>query len=152
MTTKSHNRSKFMRIVTLPIRALGKAKDFYVKSIMDCAPKVSYGYPAGQLPILPKSYSSRSCRSNETDDFRELVKAASVRNLDIKDIDTDIVYPAQRVKVKQSNKGLPKSCSVGMGRIDEDNACEFEDGAVEKPDLAYPRSKSYAVRNSKSGF
>ncbi|XP_038884662.1 uncharacterized protein LOC120075388 [Benincasa hispida] len=147
-TKTAQNQSKFIRFVTLPIRALGKAKDFYVRSIMDCAPRVSHGYPSGQLPVLPKSYSSRSCRSNETDDFRELVKAASVRSLDIKDIDADILYP-QRLK---QSKGLPKSCSVGMGRIDEDTACEFEDGVEDKADLVYPRSKSYAVTNSKPGF
>ncbi|KGN62434.1 uncharacterized protein LOC105434639 [Cucumis sativus] len=147
-TKNAQNQNKFIRFVTLPIRALGKAKDFYVKSIMDCAPRVSHGYPSGQLPILPKSYSSRSCRSNETDDFRELVKAASVRSLDIKDIDADILYPQRQ----RQSKGLPKSCSVGMGRIDEDTACEFEEGVEDKAHLAYPRSKSYAVTNSNSGF
>ncbi|KAG7020614.1 hypothetical protein SDJN02_17300, partial [Cucurbita argyrosperma subsp. argyrosperma] len=147
MSTKAHNRSKFMRFVTLPIRALGKAKDLYVRSIMDCAPRVSHGYPSGQMPVLPKSYSSRSCRSNETDDFRELVKAASVRSMDIKDVDADVVYPQ---RVRQST-GLPKSCSVGMGRIDEDSACEFEGGVEEKGDLVYPRSRSYAATSTKSG-
>lgn len=148
MRTKAHNQSKFMRFVTLPIRALGKAKDFYVRSIMDCAPRVTYGYPSGQLPVLPRSYSAQSCRSNETDDFRELVKAASVRSLDIKDIDADILCPQ---RLRQSKK-LLKSSSVGMGRIDEESACEFEDGVEEKADLVYPRSKSYAVTNSKAGF
>ncbi|XP_022131465.1 uncharacterized protein LOC111004665 [Momordica charantia] len=156
MRTKSHNQSKFLRFVTLPFRALGKAKDFYVRSVMDCAPKVSYGYPSGQLPVLPKSYSARSCRSNETEDFRELVKAASVRSLDIKEIDADIVLQQrlrQSTAVHASSRGpLPKSCSVGMGRIDEDSACEFEDGAEEKTDLAYSRSRSYAVTKKTAGF
>lgn len=55
----------------------------------------------------------------------------------------------QRRHLQQSvavgSKGLPKSSSVGMAKIDEDEASEFADGGVDVvPDL-YPRSRSYAV-------
>ncbi|CAL5389585.1 unnamed protein product [Camellia sinensis] len=45
---------------------------------------------------------------------------------------------------------VPRSCSVGMGRIDEERPCEFGDNNyngvnVRKELLVYPRSRSYAV-------
>ncbi|CAL5412907.1 unnamed protein product [Camellia sinensis] len=45
---------------------------------------------------------------------------------------------------------VPRSCSVGMGSIDEERPCEFGDNNyngvnVRKELLVYPRSRSYAV-------
>ncbi|GMP61755.1 hypothetical protein CsSME_00024094 [Camellia sinensis var. sinensis] len=46
---------------------------------------------------------------------------------------------------------VPRSCSVGMGRIDEERPYEFRDNNyngvnVRKELLVYPRSRSYVVR------
>ncbi|KAI8023116.1 hypothetical protein LOK49_LG03G01834 [Camellia lanceoleosa] len=50
-----------MRFITIPIRALGKARDFYVRIITDCAQRVSYGgamgIQSGPIHNLPKSFS-----------------------------------------------------------------------------------------------
>ncbi|KAK4271979.1 hypothetical protein QN277_020592 [Acacia crassicarpa] len=51
------------------------------------------------------------------------------------------------------SKGLSKSTSVGMAKIEEDKPYDLVDGGVNNgiPDL-YPRSKSYAVRKRTVAF
>uniref|UniRef100_A0A5B7BAM2 Uncharacterized protein n=1 Tax=Davidia involucrata TaxID=16924 RepID=A0A5B7BAM2_DAVIN len=152
MRTKGSNQSnRFMRIITIPIRVLSKAKDFYVRSMTDCAERVSYGNvmggPAGgQVSSLPKSFSVNSSRSNDSD---ELIRTTSARrsSMGINRVELDL-YMQQQMRQQQSTVVVvPRSCSVGMGRIDEDRPCDFgEDNHVHvKPDLFYPRSRSYAV-------
>ncbi|KAA8528447.1 hypothetical protein F0562_035802 [Nyssa sinensis] len=146
MRTKASNQNKFLRILTIPIRVLSKARDFYVRSMTDCAERVSYGNvmggPAGQLSSLPKSFSVSSSRSDDGEDLRELIRATSTRSLGNR-VELDLYMKQQ---VKQSPAVVPRSCSVGMGRIDEDRPCDFgEDNVNVKAELLYPRSRSYAV-------
>ncbi|XP_039023972.1 uncharacterized protein LOC120156785, partial [Hibiscus syriacus] len=102
------------------------------------------GSCSGQYAGLPRSFSVSSAASSENDDLKELIRAASVRSLGhMKEV--EMLFQQQRSRVQM---GLPKSCSVAMGRIDEENPCEFEEneGVVDKKrDLLYPRSKSYGV-------
>ncbi|KAM6542949.1 hypothetical protein CsatB_007396 [Cannabis sativa] len=161
MKTKTHNKSKFMKIITTPFRALGKARDLYVRS-MNSAEKLSYastmGGPAGQFDGLPKSFSVRSSRSTDTkdDDYAELVRAASARSYGGRiDVDTilrqQLREEAAKTTLSSSTtggaRGLPKCSSVGMGKIDEEKAVDQfgEEGDGAKPKLMYPRSRSYAV-------
>lgn len=144
-----HN--KFVRFMSIPIRALSKARDFYVRSITGCAPRVGHSNPIGYPEMLPKSFSGSSARSNDNDDYRELIRAASARTLTDR-IDMDMILMRQQRKVvnSSSSKDLPKSASVGMGRIDEDGPCDdfgkdVGVGVSVKSDLLYPRSRSYAV-------
>lgn len=144
-----HN--KFVRIISLPIRALSKARDFYVRSITGCAPRVGHSNATGYPVILPKSFSGSSARSNDNDDYRELIRAASARTM-IDRIDMDMILKRQQQKVmnSSSSKDLPKSASVGMGRIDEDGPCDdfgagVGVGVSVKADLLYPRCRSYAI-------
>lgn len=156
MKTKSHNR--LMRILSLPVRVLSRARDFYVRSMTDYADRVGYGNlgcPGGHYPALPRSFSvSVASRSNENDDLKELIRAASARRFGDR-IDVDAML---RKAGAGSSKvmALPKSCSVGMGRIDEDEPCEFEGEGVGKVkgggDLLYPRSRSCAVGSRTNGF
>lgn len=164
-STKTHNQNRFMRIITVPIRALGKAKDFYVKSMTDVADRVSYGGssmggPGGQFSTgLPKSFSTRSSssRSNEgSDDFSELVRAASARSygtrIDVDKILQDQLKRSATTTTMGSRQELPKCGSVAMGRIDEDAPCDFEEeGGDAKKDL-YPRSRSVAVGKRSVAF
>ncbi|XVE55729.1 hypothetical protein DITRI_Ditri03aG0181700 [Diplodiscus trichospermus] len=151
MGSKGHN--KLVRFITVPFRALGKARDLYVRSLTRCASRVSYGQSScdyrGEYPGLPRSFSASSATSDDGEDLKELIRAASVRSLGHRnEIE---MYLQQQLGLKMGSKGLPKSCSVVMmGRIDEDKPCEFEenDGADvvdKKQDFLYPRSKSYAV-------
>lgn len=111
--------------------------------------------PADELSSLPKSFSARPSRSNDYDDYSELIRAASARSLDNR-IEMDMILQKQDRSRQSSidttivglnNKGLPKCCSVGMSKIDEDGPCEFDEkeGFNMKPEPLYPRSKSYAV-------
>ncbi|RYR74859.1 hypothetical protein Ahy_A02g009566 isoform A [Arachis hypogaea] len=119
-----------------PIRALGKARDMYVRSIIKCGDSMNYSNPmdaANRFSALSRSHSAATSRRSEVndEDFAELMRAASARTL------------ANRI---DNSKGLPKSSSVGMARIDEEN--DYAEGSVGGgfgvPEL-YPRSKSYAV-------
>ncbi|KAF5192904.1 hypothetical protein FRX31_017508 [Thalictrum thalictroides] len=134
------HEGKFIKCVKAPIRLLTKARDFYVNSLTDCTGRMNaVGYPTGPVNMMPRSFSTNSVRSNDDEDFRELIRAASQRGLREK-IQLEIRQQ------QQGSKKLPRSFTVGIGRIDEDKACEqFEDDLKVKSDLVYPRSKSYAV-------
>ncbi|XP_022720108.1 uncharacterized protein LOC111277905 [Durio zibethinus] len=161
MRSKGHSHNKFVRFITVPFKALGKARDLYVRSLTRCASRVSYGQSSdeftGQYSGLPRSFIAISEKSNyDNEDLRELIRAASVRSLGHRnEIE---MFLQQQLGLKMGSKGLPKSCSVGMGRIDEDKPCEFEvnDAAVavvdKKQDFLYPRSKSYTVTKRSVSF
>ncbi|KAI5655171.1 hypothetical protein M9H77_32358 [Catharanthus roseus] len=174
-TSKSH-QNKFLRIISIPIRALGKARDCYVSSMTNYASQRSSlaggmmgGMPAANYPAsMPRSFSAASSsRSSDNEDFKELVRAASSRSHS-DTIDMNL-FVQQQMKRQASvaaatkppaagtqQKMPPRSVSVGMGRIDEDKPFGFgeEEEAIidtKKQKLVYPRSKSYAVPvNTKS--
>ncbi|XP_010999894.1 PREDICTED: uncharacterized protein LOC105107603 [Populus euphratica] len=148
MKTKAQNQSKFMRVMTIPVRVLCKARDVYVKSMTDFSMRMNNG----PSMALPRSFSvGSSSRSDDGEDYRQLVRAASARSLGHSN---EIEMYMQQLRQQQSSmtmgseKVLPKSSSVGMrcmGRIDEDKSCVFEEVGVDvKPQLG-PRSRSYAV-------
>lgn len=163
MKTKAHSQSKFMRVITIPLRVLCKARDVYVKSMTDCSMGMRYGPSivsrAGQHPPLPRSFSVSSSRSdNDGEDYRELVRAASARSLGQSneiEMYMQLLRQQQSSMMMGSKKVLPKSCSVGMGfmgKIDEDKPCVFEAGVADvKPQLG-PRSSSCAVGKGRVAF
>ncbi|KAK8716594.1 hypothetical protein V6N13_043900 [Hibiscus sabdariffa] len=115
MSTKE---SKLGRYLKAPIRILIKARDFYIESMAEYSERVSFGTvmgcPTGQVNGLSRSYSVGSTKSiNRDDDLRELIRAASTRSL--------------RNKVQLKHHGRQPGRQCGIGRIDEDMPCEFED-------------------------
>lgn len=164
MRTRSHNQNKFTRIITIPIKVLGKAKELYVRS-MNSVERVGFGGtiggPAGQFSSLPKSFSVRSSRCNDDDhdDYSDLIRAASAKSFGNRiDMDLILQQQARNSQISSSssssntfnNKGLPKCSSVGMSKIDEERPCDdFGDGQDDdddvEPEFLYPRSRSYAV-------
>ncbi|XP_052188504.1 uncharacterized protein LOC127798903 [Diospyros lotus] len=163
MRAKENGQSRFLRLITLPIRALGKARDFYVRSMTDYAGKLTHGNyasgpTAGQLSSLPKSFSVSSSRSNENDDFRELIRAASTRStlgnrVDVNDME---LYMQQHGQVRRpAADAVPRSRSVAMGRIDEEKSCDFGEeslGVAGRAELIFPRSRSHAVAKRNTVF
>ncbi|KAF8023081.1 hypothetical protein BT93_F0544 [Corymbia citriodora subsp. variegata] len=161
MRTKTQRHNRFVKIMMIPLRALTKARDLYVRGL-NYADRVGYGNvgcPAGQFSAMPRSFSVSSSRSSgEADDLGELIRVASARSFGNK-IDVDAILQRQQqqqqrhLKQRPSSdwgpKVLPKSCSVAMGRIDEEEPCEFggDEDAVKKADLLFPRSRSYAIGN-----
>ncbi len=147
----------------LPYRALLKARDYYVKSITDCGNPSVYGRGAiggpgaSQAAGLPRSFSVQSYSSADSDDLRDLIRASSTNNLEITKAELELFIQQhlrqqkQAAVAKSASKGVPRSVSVGMARIDEEAPTGFgenydEDVKVIKTEkLMYPRSKSYAV-------
>ncbi|GAU27352.1 hypothetical protein TSUD_05780 [Trifolium subterraneum] len=161
MRNKGQSQNMFIRIMSSPIRALGKARDAYVRSITNCGQSMSYGggYPmdaASKFSSLSRSQSAATSRRSSSssrrstsstlegnEDYAELVRAASARTL-VNRLDMDLVLKQQQQQ--KLNKGLPKSSSVGMAKIDEDMPFDSSiEGKIGFVGDSYPRSKSYAV-------
>ncbi|KAJ1430379.1 hypothetical protein SESBI_07878 [Sesbania bispinosa] len=147
---KDQKQNKIVRFITTPIRVLGKARDMYVRSITKCGHNMNYSSPV-DAAALPRSFSAATTRSNGSEDYTELVRAASARTL-VNRIDVDLVLKQQQQQQPVSSNGLPKSVSVGMGRIDEDKPYDFSDGDAPVVPDSYPRSRSYAVGKSSVVF
>ncbi|KAM0951555.1 hypothetical protein DsansV1_C03g0026821 [Dioscorea sansibarensis] len=127
--------SKISKIMKAPIRALSKARDFYVNSMTGCAGKVPYGtgavgYPTA-FPSRSSSYSENRISGAGDEDLRDLILASSLHLR------------------ATSNTPVRRSQSVAVGRIDEDSPCEFEDEVKVGSNLIFPRSVSLAVREKR---
>ncbi|KAK4752753.1 hypothetical protein SAY87_021551 [Trapa incisa] len=153
MKTGGRFRSRFIRIISTPIRVLCKARDLYVRSLSDYADRIglgTVGCPVGHYTSLPRSFSAVPSRSSSGgDDLRELIRAASARTYGDR-IDVEAVIGGNSGAVKRPSLGsrvLPKSSSVGMGRIDEDGPCDFGQGGG----LPVTRSWSCAVAGTRGG-
>ncbi|PON40516.1 hypothetical protein PanWU01x14_296520 [Parasponia andersonii] len=160
MRSNEHKQSKLKHYMLTPIRALSRARDFYVKMMMndcvgvDCDGGV-VGPSAPALSRFPKRFSTVNLPSNDDENLRKLLRMVSsernINHVEInKDLGSDDHMQRQGVIVRQGpmsmgyGGGIMGSYSVGLGkigRIDEDRPCTFE----EDIDLTYPRSKSYAV-------
>ncbi|GAB2222426.1 hypothetical protein Droror1_Dr00013644 [Drosera rotundifolia] len=127
-------KSKIMRIVAMPMKLLSKARDSYVKGMNSYADFNYYGGGAAFGPSmtgnpLPRSFSTSSMRAKETEDLRDLVRAASSKTFGEK-IDMNACLKEEQRKAATAAAmpaTVPRSGSVAMGRIDEDKACEFEE-------------------------
>ncbi|XP_010273200.1 PREDICTED: uncharacterized protein LOC104608813 [Nelumbo nucifera] len=150
MRNRAKNESKLGRCIKAPFRILCKARDFYVRSMTNCANSYGnvMGGPAVPISDLPKSFSVNSSRSREDDDLRELIRAASRRSLENHiemELRQQLEQQQQQQQQQQMHGKVPRSFSVGIGRIDEDKPCDFSQDFKVKTDLRYPRSRSYAV-------
>ncbi|KAF8079586.1 hypothetical protein N665_1017s0009 [Sinapis alba] len=179
MRKKGENKNRFFRIITMPLKVLGKARDLYMRSITGCAARTHYSSADAVSIPFPRSRSTTSSAFSSTtssrrmssdftfdDDYSELVRAASVRSLGHKNEIDMIRHQQLQLQQRQENRvavgtvaaakgGLPKSSSVGMpmARIDEENE---EEGSLKNQkkgsDLLYPRSRSHAVTIRGSKF
>ncbi|KAK9682606.1 hypothetical protein RND81_10G085100 [Saponaria officinalis] len=129
-------QNKFMKIIKMPIKALGKARDCYVRTMNNYADTGTYeglgwGGPVYNDPI-PRSLSTTRTRSGEMDhDLRELVRTASTGALENRVNMTSIVIsssnekcnrPMQNKKGTLCSKGTPRSANVVMAKIEENEA------------------------------
>ncbi|KAL0361123.1 UNVERIFIED_CONTAM: hypothetical protein Sradi_3796800 [Sesamum radiatum] len=158
MRSRASQQNRILRIITIPVRALSRARDFYVRSLTDYADRMNYGNVmavpgTSQVSTLPKSFSVSSARSYENEDRGELVRASSARSTGDKAA-MDSYIKQRRTMMAGSGAGPrgmpPRSSSVAMGRIDEDRPCcyfgEVNDNiGSAKNELKYPRSRSHAV-------
>lgn len=113
--------SKLRWLWRAPARALGRARDMYVRGVTGCSrympADAAFGYPV----IVPASLSARShgggWAGGAEEDLRQLVRAASQRQVE------------QRRAAEMRQQAVARSRSVAaalsMARIDEDAPCEF---------------------------
>lgn len=125
--------SKLRWLWRAPARALGRARDLYVRGLTGCARHVpsdaAFGYPVFVPAPLSRSHSAVGwgAGSSEADeDLRELVRAASQRRVE-----------QRRAELQAVARSQSMAASLSMARIDEDAPCDF--GA---PGALCPRSQS----------
>ncbi|KAL2528338.1 uncharacterized protein Fot_20939 [Forsythia ovata] len=140
MQRKSRKESKVRWLTKAPVRVLSKARDLYVQSLSGCAGEVHssvLGWPAAlQLTNLPESFSVNSSFSNNDDVY---ATTASSESLTFKG------ESLRRLRQQsEPNVVAGRSQIVNIGRIDEDNPCEFGEHIAVKTDF-YPKSRSYSV-------
>ena len=158
MSKKGSKESKLSKYLKAPIRILIKARDFYIKSMTEYSDRIGYGTvmgcPTGQVNTLPRSCSVSSTKSgNGDDDLRELIRAASTRSLGNK-VQLELLKKQQARQSPNSTgaKNMPRSHSVGIGRIDEEKHCDFEEDQIKVETDVFPRKRSYAVTKRKGAF
>ncbi|KAG0464957.1 hypothetical protein HPP92_019121 [Vanilla planifolia] len=126
--------NRLSRCVRAPFRALSRARDFYVRSMTDCAGRMHYGTAAAPLSFLPletcQSSSSNGRLSSSDEDLIELIRASS----------------KSRLRAAAAAEGsVQRSQSVAAVRIDEDAPYESSGEVKIGGSLIFPRSRSCAV-------
>ncbi|KAI3967809.1 hypothetical protein MKW92_031667 [Papaver armeniacum] len=143
---KHSNENMLIKCIKSPYRFLCKARDVYVRSMNGCAGGSAGSFGAMGYPgpcAVPRSYSTSSSR---------MIRAASQRGLKTKINIAEFNqsdFPTRKNVHSSTNNNLPRSFTVGFGRIDEDKALDFDDDIKMKNDSFYPRSRSYAVSSKR---
>ncbi|RCV40690.1 hypothetical protein SEVIR_9G074100v4 [Setaria viridis] len=127
-----------------PARALGRARDLYVRGLTGCARYIpsdaAFGYPVFVPAAAPLS-RSRSAGGSEAgdEDLQELVRAASQRRVE-----------QRRAELRAVARSQSMAAALSMARIDEDAPCDFGGGDGGGPGSAlYARSQSCAGRRAR---
>ncbi|XP_028772761.1 uncharacterized protein LOC114729904 [Neltuma alba] len=155
---KAIKERKLSWYIKAPIRFLTRARDLYVNGMNRLSPHfnsvdTAFGCPAAHPLVLPRSFSAGPATSSpSSDDYRELLRANSVPyrhrgRLDLSVPQKQTRSPSSQAPGKASKMAVPRSRSVAIGRINEDEPCEFEEDLKTKPSV-YARSRSYSVRRS----
>ncbi|KAK8673914.1 hypothetical protein V6N13_112223 [Hibiscus sabdariffa] len=146
----SKKGSKASRYLKAPMKILIKAREFYIKSMTEYWNQIGYGSvmgcptPTGQLNTLPRSSSASvfpTRQSSSDGNWKKLIRAASTSRLG-NNVQLEILKPQQ---ARQSPR--TRNHSLGIGRIDEDKPCEFEEDDFKVKTDVFPRSRRLAVLN-----
>lgn len=153
-------------IIKTPIRAISKALDLYAKSVSKFANTsnrpimTTEDTPNSQR--LPRSVSTSRLLHNDPPTESALVRSISSAPTSCRSspMRSPMRSPDLELYMRQqygSRKGVPRSCSVGMGKIDEDRALSFRKDNIVVPsklgikndDSVFSRSPSYNRVSSK---
>lgn len=149
MSTKGNKESSIRKCIKAPLRILIKARDCYVRSLLDCSGRIRYGGTIGSCPAfteissLPRSFSVNSSASSADEDFRELLRISSIRN------QVELEIARGKSLAEKGINVVPRNRSVAIGRIDEEKPCDFGEEVKMNTDV-YPRSRSYAVSSGRA--
>ncbi|KAL9158317.1 hypothetical protein ABFS82_08G059800 [Erythranthe guttata] len=159
-------QSKFMVFLRRPFRVLARARDLTLKSLTGCGGNIAYGNamgcPTPQIPSLPRSFSTNASNPNNIksaeEELKDLLRLASVRGITAK-VGPELrrsksSFPLGAAAADGGVAVVPRSNTVGFGRIDEDRS--FHDfGEEDKRGLLgggsneFPRSRSHAAASRK---
>ncbi|KAL1333288.1 hypothetical protein AAHE18_11G089300 [Arachis hypogaea] len=147
---RNQKERKLMRFMKAPFRLLIKARDMYVQGMTDCSASSHFAYvdaamgcPTGQLCPLPRSFSvTSSARSSASDDHDLIMAAASLRR---QERSGNGNMNEHSVVGRLGTRKVLRRCSMTIGRIDEDEACDFSGEDLEVKQRVFPRSTSYAA-------
>ncbi|CAL1371987.1 unnamed protein product [Linum trigynum] len=156
---KAAKQSRVKKVLKFPVRLLVKARDFYVNGMSQLADQMRYnavatvGCPAHiGSAALPRSFSAGGGSTNSRSDYSELIRAASVRDhLGNKSVSQKQGPAAAgkdfsgKGKVRGGAGKVPRSCSVGLGRIEEEKSGELGEDYTSIGSGAFHRSRSCAV-------
>ncbi|KAK9054142.1 hypothetical protein SSX86_025219 [Deinandra increscens subsp. villosa] len=125
---KTPKPSIAIRVLKAPVRVVSKIRDLYISSMHSCASGM--GGPTGAYASagLPRSCSTTSSRAEE--DYAELMRFNSTKRLFL--------------AAQQQAPVVPRSQSVAIGRIDEDQSVDFGADFRLNSEM-FPRSRSHAV-------
>ena len=116
--SKAELRSKLRQYMSKPARALHKAKEFYVKSMEECANKVGHGGVIG-CAAAPRSFGVNyySKPNNNEEKFMNFLEATSKKRSTESNLQEE---EESRQATKDQYGGLKRnySTSVGLARID----------------------------------
>ncbi|XP_029126158.1 uncharacterized protein LOC114915511 [Cajanus cajan] len=131
MRKEGKKQNKFKHFILTPIRILKKAKELYVKGVVNCAGALAVG-AASSVQISHHTHGPNKSVCNQTRVERE----------------TSVPMPInQTVRFKYNRTKMSYHTEVRkMGTIDEDKPCYFEEdqnGSTPKPNLLYlyPRTR-----------
>ena len=150
MRSKEGRQSKLRRYIAAPKRFLAKARDFYVKSMIEFDGRVVYGsnmmmaMPAPRVSHMPKYFGASLKNAMKNDEnWKELHRLMNSKTNE--DNNSDKGGLCQRNSKVDAFDDLFRcySVSVGrMGRIDEDEPCFFrEEEIIMKSEILIPSGR-----------
>ncbi|KAJ9159377.1 hypothetical protein P3X46_024886 [Hevea brasiliensis] len=155
MRSKANKLSKLVQITRAPIRVVCKARDFYVKSMLNFAGsgKAGYGGIGGGTAQLPKSFSVNSSRAVDDDEeFKKLLRLLSAKG--ISQVETYLHCRQDDGRsYSKGSSGMKSSYSVGVGkigRIDEDRACSFREMIMMPMQICIPEVEVMLLEGNSS--
>ncbi|KAL8508081.1 hypothetical protein ACS0TY_018580 [Phlomoides rotata] len=152
--TETKQRRRLRRFADAPKRFLRRARDFYVDSLVNFDGKVTSANIVACPADRPKDFGGYASTKMDRDkDLEELYRSIT-KNYVWRSVDSDDSCNKQRENVNGSYRVIDRSYSIALGkigRIDEEEQCEFEEHVVMKSEIMFPRSRSIAVTTT-NGF
>ncbi|KAL9239857.1 hypothetical protein vseg_014136 [Gypsophila vaccaria] len=143
---KKTSQNKFIKLIKMPIKALGRARDSYVRTMNKYADMGTYDGLGWGGPVyvdpMPRSVSASTMRTVNTDrDFKELVRAASTGSLKNRNIlvtglsngsasGTSTLIKGSHVESGR-HRDVTRCGSVVMAKIEEDEPSSYDDDVDE---------------------
>ncbi|KAK4386435.1 hypothetical protein Sango_2514100 [Sesamum angolense] len=150
----TENRWSRLRHYTIgaPKRFLRRARDLYVDSMVSFDGKVAsanvVACPVTHISNLPKNFGRQnSTKLDDKKNLEELYRSIS-RKYNWSSTEFDKTGPNGRGWKINGPGAMDRSYSVALGkigRIDEEQPCDFQDDGTMTSDILFTRSRSHAV-------